>query len=36
MDGRVIAVNTGVMPEFGGSNLGVSGSSVRALLERLR
>jgi len=36
MDGRVVAVNTGTMPEFGGSNLGVSVRRIRALLETVR
>jgi S1-C subfamily serine protease len=32
VDGAVIAVNTAVLPEFGGSNLGVPVAQVRALL----
>lgn len=32
--GRVVAVNMGLMPEFGGSNLGVPVRHVRRLLER--
>ncbi len=31
--GAVIAVNTAILPEFGGSNLGVPADKVRALLE---
>lgn len=34
-EGRVVAVNRGVMPEFGGSNLGVPVRHVRRLLERV-
>lgn len=33
-DGRVVAVNKGVMPEFGGANLGVPVRHVRRLLDR--
>ena len=33
-DGRVVAVNMGLMPEFGGSNLGVPVRQVRRLLAR--
>jgi len=33
LEGRVIAVNTAILPEFGGSNLGVPAEKVRALLE---
>lgn len=33
-DGRVVAVNRGVMPDFGGSNLGVPVRHVRGLLRR--
>ena len=36
LDGRVVAVNTAILPEFGGSNLGVPVARVRALIERLR
>jgi serine protease Do len=36
IDGRVVAVNTAILPEFGGSNLGVPVARVRALIERLR
>lgn len=32
-NGRVIAVNTAILPEYGGSNLGVPVSKVRELLE---
>lgn len=32
-DGTVIAVNTAILPEFGGSNLGVPAQKVRELLE---
>jgi S1-C subfamily serine protease len=32
--GRVVAVNMGLMPEFGGSNLGVPVRQVRRLLEK--
>jgi serine protease Do len=32
-EGRVIAVNTAVLPEYGGSNLGVPVAKVRELLE---
>ncbi len=31
--GRVVAVNTAILPEFGGSNLGVPVSLIQALLE---
>ena len=33
IDGAVVAVNTAILPEFGGSNLGVPAAKVRALLE---
>jgi S1-C subfamily serine protease len=33
MNGDVVAVNTAILPEFGGSNLGVPAEKVRALLE---
>ncbi|MCP5086288.1 MAG: hypothetical protein GY952_05740 [Rhodobacteraceae bacterium] len=33
VEGRVVAVNTAILPEFGGSNLGVPVAKVRALLE---
>lgn len=32
-EGRIVAVNMGVMPEFGGANLGVPVRQVRRLLE---
>ena len=32
-NGSVVAVNTAILPEFGGSNLGVPAAKVRALLE---
>lgn len=33
LSGEVIAVNTAILPEFGGANLGVPAERVRALLE---
>jgi serine protease Do len=33
-NGAVIAVNTAILPEFGGSNLGVPAAKVRELLEQ--
>ncbi len=33
MNGDVVAVNSAILPEFGGSNLGVPAAKVRALLE---
>ncbi len=33
LDGEVIAVNAAILPEFGGSNLGVPAALVRELLE---
>ena len=36
MDGRVVAVNAAVIPEFGGANMGVPAPSGSALLERIR
>ena len=36
LDGRVVAVNTAILPEFGGSNLGVPVARARELFERLR
>ena len=33
IDGRVVAVNTAILPEYGGSNLGVPVQKVRELLE---
>lgn len=32
-DGEVVAVNTAILPEYGGSNLGVPAAKVRELLE---
>ena len=32
MNGRVLAVNTAILPEYGGSNLGIPATRVRALL----
>ena len=34
VDGNVVAVNTAILPEFGGSNLGVPAAKVRSLLEK--
>ena len=34
LDGRVVAVNVAVVPEFGGSNLGVPAAYAQQLLER--
>ena len=34
--GRVVAVNTAILPEFGGSNLGVPSAEVRRLIRRAR
>jgi S1-C subfamily serine protease len=33
MSGAVVAVNSAILPEFGGSNLGVPAAKMRALLE---
>ncbi len=33
MYGDVVAVNVAILPEYGGSNLGVPAAKVRALLE---
>jgi S1-C subfamily serine protease len=33
IDGAVVAVNTAILPEYGGSNLGVPAAKVRALLD---
>jgi S1-C subfamily serine protease len=33
-DGAVVAVNTAILPEFGGSNLGIPAAKVRTLLEQ--
>jgi len=35
LDGAVVAVNTAVLSQFSGSNLGVPAAEVRALLERV-
>ena len=32
-DGAVVAVNTAILPEYGGSNLGIPAAKVRALLK---
>jgi serine protease Do len=32
LDGRVVAINTAILPEFGGSNLGVPASEAFGLL----
>jgi S1-C subfamily serine protease len=34
LDGRVVAINTAILPEFGGSNLGVPAAAAQALLDR--
>jgi S1-C subfamily serine protease len=36
LQGEVVAVNMAILPEFGGSNLGVRARYVRTLLERAR
>ncbi len=36
LDGAVVAVNTAILPEFGGSNLGVPAAEARALVRRVR
>jgi len=36
LDGRVVAVNSAVLPEFGGSNLGVPAARARELLSAVR
>lgn len=33
LDGRVLAINAAILPEFGGSNLGVPAREARALLD---
>ena len=33
MSGAVVAVNSAILPEYGGSNLGVPATKMRALLE---
>ena len=35
IEGKVVAVNAAILPEFGGSNLGVPVSKVRELLADL-
>ena len=34
LDGKVVAVNAAILPEFAGSNLGVPVAMVRELLEK--
>ena len=36
LDGNVVAVNAAILPEFGGSNLGVPASEARRLIEAAR
>jgi serine protease Do len=36
LSGEVVAINTGIMPEFGGSNLGVPAEQVQKLLASAR
>ena len=36
LQGEVVAVNTAILPEFRGSNMGVPASHARRLLERIR
>lgn len=36
VEGAVVAVNTAILPEYGGSNLGVPAAKVRALIEGLK
>jgi S1-C subfamily serine protease len=36
LDGSVVAVNTAILPEFGGSNLGVPAAAALALIRRAR
>jgi S1-C subfamily serine protease len=36
LDGEVVAVNMAILPEFGGSNLGVPAAEARALIRRAR
>ncbi len=33
MNGNVVAVNAAILPEYGGSNLGVPAAKLRALLD---
>jgi len=35
LDGRVVAVNTAILAEFGGSNIGVPAGAARSLLDRV-
>ena len=34
LDGRVVAVNVAILPEFGGSNMGVPAAYAQQLLTR--
>ena len=36
LDGQVVAINAAILPEFGGSNLGVPAARARALLSAVR
>ena len=36
LSGSVVAVNTAILPEFGGSNLGVPARAAIALIRRAR
>ena len=36
LDGRVVAINAAILPEFGGSNLGVPAVQAHKLLERVQ
>ncbi len=36
LEGRVVAVNAAILPEFGGSNMGVPAAYARRLLRRAR
>ena len=36
LDGQVVAINTAILPEFGGSNLGVPAARARELLSAVR
>ena len=36
VNGEVVAVNTAILPEFGGSNLGVPAAAALALIRRAR
>jgi S1-C subfamily serine protease len=36
LSGRVVAINTAILPEFGGSNLGVPAAEASALIRRAR